>query len=474
MAAVVLKNEMLEIQRSLVDLETEDLEMLAWRLSWLGTARDKQLTPEGNWWTTWLILAGRGFGKTRMGAEDIAWYAAEHENVRCGVIAPTSNDVRGVCFEGESGLMAVLPEGIVAGYNKSLLEITLKNGSIIRGFSAEEPGRLRGPQFHRVWCDELAAWAKLDECWDMMKFGLRLGESPCVIATTTPKPLDKIRALVREALDEDSSVIMTTGSTYENSDNLAKSFIDEIAQYEGTQLGRQELHAELLDPEEGGIVKRSWFRAWPDGREFPVFEYIVQSYDTAFTERTTGDPTACSVWGVFKPEDRAMSVMLLDAWGDHLAYPDLKPRVLEDYTASYGGQDEFNNGKRVDIVLIEEKGSGISLIQDLQRAGVNVRAYNPGKADKVTRLHVVSNIIQAGRVYIPESSKFKGQFRSWAEPFVEQVCSFPLATHDDYVDTMSQALRMLRDIGFLNIDPVPDPDDYYDEDRITRQNPYAM
>ena len=467
--------EMTEIQSSLALLEVEDLEMVAWRLGWLATARDKQVTPEGDWWTTWLILAGRGFGKTRMGAEDIAWYAASHADVRCGVIAPTSNDVRGVCFEGESGLMAVLPQGAILSYNKSLLEITLRNGSLIKGYSAEEPGRLRGPQHHRVWCDELAAWQRLQETWDMMKFGLRLGQNPCVIATTTPKPLDLIRKLVKEALDDESSTLMTTGSTYENADNLAKSFIDEVSQYEGTQLGRQELHAELLDPEEGGIVKRSWFRVWPDGREFPQFDFIVQSYDTAFTERTSGDPTACTVWGVFKPEDRASSVMLLDAWGDHLSYPDLKPRVLEDYTASYGGVDEFNKGKRVDLVLVEEKGSGISLIQDLQRAGVHVRAYNPGRADKVTRLHVVSNIIQAGRVYIPESSKVKGQFRSWAEPFVEQVCSFPLASHDDYVDTMSQALRMLRDMNFLNIDPVAVDEDYYEEDRHrARQNPYAM
>ena len=171
--------------------------------------------------------------------------------------------------------------------------------------------------------------------------------------------------------------------------------------------------------------------------------------------------------------------MLLDCWSDHLSYPDLKPRVLEDYTAVYGSnaehEDDYSpSGKKVDLVLIEEKGSGISLLQDLQRAGVSARGYNPGKADKVTRLHIVSNIIKAGRVYIPESSQHKGQFRSWVNPFMEQVCSFPLASHDDFVDTLSMSLRYLRDIGFLNIDPVQE-EDYYDEDRqIRRENPYAM
>lgn len=448
-------------------LNDEELATLAARLGWLSTARPTQITPGGDWWTTWLILAGRGFGKTRTGAEDIAWFAGANPESRCGVIAPTSADIRSVCFEGESGLLAVLPPNTIDNYNKSLSEITLINKSIIHGFSAEEPGRLRGPQHHRVWCDELAAWKYPQETWDMMKFGLRLGVAPKVIVTTTPKPIDLVRFLVKQGEDDDSSVIITTGSTYDNADNLAKTFIDEIASYEGTQLGRQEIYAELIDPEEGGIVKRSWFKLWPDAHEFPEFEFIVQSYDTAFTEKTSGDPTACTVWGVFKPQDRPQCVMLLDAWGDHLSYPDLKPRVLEDYTESYG-----EPGKRVDLVLVEEKGSGISLIQDLQRAGVHVRAYNPGRADKVTRLHVVSNIIQSGRVYIPESGKIKGQFRSWAEPFIEQVCSFPLATHDDFVDTMSQALRMLRDMGFINIDPVQD-DDYDDEDRPRRVNPYA-
>jgi predicted phage terminase large subunit-like protein len=162
--------------------------------------------------------------------------------------------------------------------------------------------------------------------------------------------------------------------------------------------------------------------------------------------------------------------MLLDCWSEHLAYPDLKPKLLEDYTAVYG-----EPGKRVDLVLIEEKASGQSLIQDLGRAHVQVRGYNPGKLDKVQRVHLISNIIAAGRVYLPESTKKKGYVRDWAEPFVQQVCSFPETSHDDYVDSMSQALRYLRDAGFLDIDPAQhyDDNDYVDDSRIKRENPYA-
>ena len=461
------------MKSNLTLLDLPDLELLAWKLRWVSTAREKQLTPKGDWWTTWLILAGRGFGKTRTGAEDIASYAAMNAKVRCGVIAPTSSDIRGVCFEGESGLIAVLPPSLVASYNRSISEITLTNGSSIRGFSAEEPSRLRGPQFHRVWCDELASWNKLDETWDMMKFGLRLGDNPCVIATTTPKPVDLVRRLVRESQDDDSSVLLTSGSTYENQDHLAASFIDELASYEGTQLGRQEIYAELLDPEEGGIIKRSWFKLW--SKALPTFEYVLQSYDVATSDKTHNDPTACVVLGVFRPDsDSPMSVMVIDCWSEYMQYPDLRPKVIEEYSSIYGDENEFGNGKKVDLMLIEDKSAGISLIQDLQRAGLPVRAYNPGRADKTMRLNIVSSLIARGRVYVPESNVHKGQTMSWLNPFFDQVCSFPLSAHDDYVDALSQALRYLRDAGYLNIDPLPDPDDYYDEDRIVRSNPYAM
>jgi predicted phage terminase large subunit-like protein len=134
----------------------------------------------------------------------------------------------------------------------------------------------------------------------------------------------------------------------------------------------------------------------------------------------------------------------------------------------------------VDLVLVEDKASGISLIQDLQRAHVFVRSYNPGKADKTQRLNIISNIIKAGRVWIPESSNRKGYVRDWAEGMVSQICSFPETTHDDFCDSMSQALRYLRDAGWLNIDPPPN-EDYDDEDVIDagwehrkRENPYAV
>jgi predicted phage terminase large subunit-like protein len=274
---------------------------------------------------------------------------------------------------------------------------------------------------------------------------------------------------------EGDDVVLTTASTYANLANLSDNFKKQILSYEGTKLGRQEIYAEIIDPEEGGIVKRDWFRLWPDGKPFPKFEYILQSYDCAATEKTQNDPTACTVWGVFKPLDGPMSVMLIDAWQDRLQYPDLRPKVVEEYGVVFG---EGKEKKRVDLILIEDKSSGISLIQDLQRAHLPVMAYNPGKADKVQRLNIVSHIIARGRVWIPESSQRKGYVRDWAEGFVSQICAFPETTHDDFVDTASQALRWLRDAGWLEVDPPPeedwDEDDYADTGRPRRVNPYAV
>lgn len=447
-----------------------------WRTNWLLKAHKYQIPPQGDW-DIFLLLAGRGAGKTRAAAEQLGWWAWQNPNTRWVIAAPTSSDVRSTCLEGDSGLLNVIPPILIKDYNKALHELTLVNGSLIKGIPASEPERFRGPQFHGGWCDELAAWDYLQEAWDMMSFGLRLGKKVRLICTTTPKPKDLILDLVDRQGDD---VALVTASTYENLDNLADNFRKQILQYEGTKLGRQEIYAELIDPEEGGIVKRDMFRLWPANKPFPRFEYIIQSYDCAYTEKTVNDPTASTTWGVFKPEDGPMSVMLIDAWQDHLQYPDLRPKVIEEFKVAYGADPEaeergnFTGGKKVDLVLIEDKAAGISLIQDLQRAHLPVRAYNPGKADKIQRLSIVANIIAHKRVWIPESTQRKGYVRDWAEGFVSQICSFPESTHDDFVDSCTQALRYLRDAGFLDIDPRLEEDrevEYYGR---KKGNPYAV
>ena len=461
-----------EVQAQFALLKPEDQAAWAWRAQWLSKAHRHQILPLGDWWTIWLLLAGRGAGKTRTAAEQVGWWAWTEPGTRWLVGAPTSSDVRATCFEGDSGLLSVIPGVLIEDYNRAFHELKLTNGSLIKGIPASEPERFRGPQFHGAWLDELAAWEYLQEAWDQIMFGVRLGKKTRIVATTTPKPKDLIIELVGRDGDD---VAVTTASTYENLANLAPSFQKQILQYEGTKLGRQEIYAEIIDPEEGGIVQRDMFRLWDKDKPFPKMEYIVQSYDCAYTEKTINDPTACTVWGIFKPEDGPMSVMLIDAWQDRLQYPDLRPKVIDEYDTVFG---EDREKKRVDLILVEDKSAGISLIQDLQRAHLPVRAYNPGKADKVQRLNIVANIIARGRVWIPESNTRPGYVRDWAEGFVSQICSFPETTHDDFVDSCTQALRFLRDSGWLEIDPPPrddwDDDDYAEDGKPRRVNPYAV
>jgi hypothetical protein len=230
--------------------------------------------------------------------------------------------------------------------------------------------------------------------------------------------------------------------------------------------------------EESGIVKREWFRLWPDGKAFPKFEYIIQPYDCDTSDRTFNDPTGSITLGVFKPQDGGMCVLVLDCWQEHLQYPDLRPKVIQEFEVVYG---ERKDKKLVDLILVEDKSAGISLIQDLQRAHLPVHAYNPGRADKTQRLSIVANIIKAGRVWIPESGKRKGFVRDWAEGMVSQICSFPESVHDEFVDCISQGLRYLRDGGWISIDAPPrediDESDISDAEIYNKRvvgNPYSQ
>lgn len=192
-------------------------------------------------------MAGRGFGKTLVGSEDASDFLRRNERVRMAFVGATFTDFRDTMIEGETGVLSVLPPSALKGgavdtaWNRSLGELFLANGSRIKGFSAEQPERLRGPQHHRVWADELAAWT-YPEAWDQLMFGLRLGQNPQAVVTTTPKPTKLVRALL-----DSPTTIVTRGSTYDNIANLAPTMAAQIlAKYEGTRLGRQELYGELL------------------------------------------------------------------------------------------------------------------------------------------------------------------------------------------------------------------------------------
>jgi phage terminase large subunit-like protein len=300
----------------------------------------------------------------------------------------------------------------------------------------------------------------------MLKMGLRLGPNPRLLWTTTPKPKDLIRKLVTPKAKR----FIYYGSTYDNRANLPDSFFEQLKPYEGTQLGRQELMGEIIDAEEGAIIARKWLKLWPAKKPLPIFDWIVMSVDTAFTERTmdkktqTADPTASGTFGIFWHEEKR-AVMLLDCWDDHLGFPDLVKRVKKEMSVAYGDDQDsalirpligsskpHGAGRKPDLLIIEDKGSGISLRQALAREGIDSYAYNPGRADKTARLHMVSHIFARGQVWIPESENNAGRPKTWVEPLLAQLCSFSGSgsiKNDDYVDVCSQGIKVAIDLNLL-------------------------
>lgn len=266
-------------------------EMAAIEYDWPFWARPDQLAPPGEW-RTWLALAGRGWGKTRTGAE---WVRSITPTCgRIALVAPTAADVRDVIVEGESGIMAISPNWDRPIYEPSKRRLTWPNGAQAALYSADEPERLRGPQHHAAWADEAAAW-RYPEAWDMLMFGLRLGNDPRAVVTTTPKPVKLVRDLLR-----DPTTIVTRGSTYDNRANLAKAFVEQITRrYEGTRLGRQELNAEMLDDVPGALWDRTDIDVPYRVKIAPnTLKRIVVAIDPATTSGEDSDETGIVVAGL--------------------------------------------------------------------------------------------------------------------------------------------------------------------------------
>lgn len=494
----ILQERIHEYKDVLASFTVEELAYLRWRMMWKALARVKQLPPEAfarGDKIIWGLRSGRGYGKTLAGSNWLGIEAASFTG-NYAVVAPTKDDVRYIGFEGPTGLLSVIPPRLVVDQNRALPSITLWNGSIIRGFAGDTPERLRGPNHAKVWADEIASWQYPQEAWDNIMLGLRQGPLPQLLWTGTPKPSFFIRDLVK---NKDSVVVV--GSTHENKANLPKMFFLNIAKYEGTKIGRQEVYGEVLDPEEEGFVSKSDWQMWPADRPLPQFAFILLSLDTAFTEKTyqkkkrERDPTACTVWGLFEwPPHRVerlhsprkkpkKHVMLLDAWEDWLSYPQLIKRVKKERAYLYGGsRDEpliksYPKGKKIDLMLIEMKGSGISLRQSLAVEDILTAGYNPGRMDKLGRLHVVTPLFSHGRVWAVGSEKRRGEFKGWAEKVISQVCGYTgpgTIAHDDLLDTTTQALRYFLDkfIGALTL-PHKREDDEKVKKSEPRENPYA-
>lgn len=265
----------MERQAWLAGLSIEQVASL--RYNWQFWARPDQHAPAGEW-RTWLILAGRGWGKSRTGSEWVRSRALGVPGCRIGLVGLTAADARDVMVEGESGILAVHAAHEKPLYEPSKRRLTWPNGSMATCYNASEPDQLRGPQHHYAWVDELAKFPDAQELWDQLAFGLRLGEHPQTVVTTTPRPLPIIKRLMADA-----STVTTRGKTSDNKANLAPGAVAALEErYAGTRLGRQELDGEIVDDVPGAL----WTRAMLDGTRVdkaPEMARVVVAIDPSGT-----------------------------------------------------------------------------------------------------------------------------------------------------------------------------------------------
>ena len=369
--------------------EAEQAEL---RWYWKFWARPNQLAPQGVW-NTWLVLAGRGFGKTRMGSEWI------RENVtgssplsagpsgwrRIALVAETAADARDVMVLGDSGILACHPKDYRPEWSPTNRRLTWPNGTEAWVYNATEPDQLRGPQHHAAWVDELAKFRYMQETWDQLMFGLRLGEHPRALVTTTPRPLPLIKRLI-----QDPDTVVTRGATLDNQANLATNTVKQLYErYGGTRLGRQELEGEILSDIPGALWNRDSIDAT---RIYDVPEDLERVYvavDPATSNNENSDEHGIVVVGLKRDKD-----------GYQRGY------VLED--GSLRGQPEDWAKKVVSLYrfwsadkIIAEKNQGGQMVESTIKAvdrSVPVELVHASRG-KVVRAEPISALYEQGRVH---------------------------------------------------------------------------
>lgn len=366
-----------------------DKTLAALKWDWAFHARPDQLPPppleSGEPWTTWLLLAGRGFGKTRCGSEWVRDMAFKHPGCRIALVAETAADARKVMVEGDSGILSVSSPDFIPEYSPANRQITWPNGSLAFTYNATQPDQLRGPQHHFAWCDEIAKWQYMQDSWDQLQFGLRLGEQPQQIVTTTPRPLPLIKKLLN-----DPYTVVTKGKTRDNAANLAAPTLRQLEEkYGGTRLGRQELDAEILDDIPGALWARSDI---DNNRLVEVPEDLIKvivAVDPAASSEENSDENGIVVVGLAR-----------DAEGYARGY------VLED--GSLRGSPEEWAKRAVSLYrkwqadkIVAEKNQGGEMVASVIRAvdrSIIPKLVHASRG-KIIRAEPISALYEQGRIH---------------------------------------------------------------------------
>lgn len=372
-----------ERNQLLTALDPEARAALRWH--WPFWARPNQLEPEGHW-RVWAAIAGRGFGKTRLGAEWVRKVTcgptplSGGRHSRIAIIAETAADARDVLVEGDSGILAVHPPEFRPMYEPSKRRLTWANGAIATIFNAVEPDQLRGPQHDAALCDELAKWHYARETWDQLQFGMRLGSHPQIVVATTPRPIQ----ILKEILDAPDTVV-TRGTTLDNKDNLAPSFMAAIvSRFAGTRLGRQELDAEILEDVPGAL----WTRAMLDEtrqKTRPDLRRVVVAVDPSGTKGDQGNDEVGIVVAGIGFDERAY---VLEDFSCNMSPQGWARRAIDAY-ALHGAD-----------VIVAESNFGGAMVEAVIRAAdpnANVRTVTASRG-KIARAEPVAALYEQKRV----------------------------------------------------------------------------
>ncbi len=360
------------------------------RYHWRLWARERQLPPPGDW-TTWLVMAGRGFGKTRAGAEWVRLICQAQPEARFALVGASLGEVRAVMVEGESGILATSPPGQAPVFEPSLRRLTWGNGAQATLYSAGEPESLRGPQHSHAWCDEIAKWenvnARAERCWDNLLLGLRLGEQPRVLATTTPRAVPLVRRLLAEPEDQ---LVVVHGRTDESRDNLSGRFLRDVTRrYGKSLLGRQELDGELIEDLPGALWTRTMLEASREDAAASPPARIVVAVDPPAS--ASGD--ACGI---------VVCALGEDGLGRVLADCSMEKASPEKWArAAANAADKW----QADRIVAEANQGGAMVASVLRAAGLAlpVKLVHASRG-KAARAEPVAALYEAGRV------KHCGQF----------------------------------------------------------------
>ncbi len=364
------------------------------KYDWSLWARSEQLPPDHPW-HIWTLLAGRGFGKTRVGAEWVRARAESGLSRRIALVARTPHEAESVMINGESGILAVCPPWDKPNWEPTKRRLTWPNGAMAFVFSSYEPDQLRGPQFDAAWCDELASWQYPQLTWDNLAFGLRLGPSPKCVVTTTPKPIDLVRELANR-----QDVTLTTGSSYDNSRNLPPGYLQAIrGRYEGTTAGQQEIYAQLLDEADGALWKREWI---DQNRVESVLDELymkVLAIDPAVTfNPNRSDETGIIVAGIShdstKPPHERRCYVLEDASG--IMTPDGWARravqLARKHDVRYITGETNQGGSLIESVIRHAEGG-----REVRFKGVHATLSKRARAEPIAALYEQGRVRHVGR-----------------------------------------------------------------------------